>query len=163
MKTILLLCVIGATLKLQAQKIKNIIAYEYTLPMGNIPKLPAGDNTVVEPPNTQYYIFCEMDNTKAPLLKSVLINRKSYKFSIEKVVNLPVYYDFFNGQSTQKIPLLEQKQTNCYKIILKSAVKINAEFKDDHKIIITYYNKTLKKYQSITTNSITELPTSVVY
>ncbi len=171
MKIIFLLIAISILNFSFAQDVKNIFAFKNVIPRGNVPVIGGGKNSDpnVKPsmqeehlPMFNYYIFVETNNGKPPVINSLIVENKMYKTTIEKVVDVPINYEYWDGSigdsGHKQVIMITKNQKNIYKIILGEVV---SNSKSKSEISIKYKVAKLNKIKTL--KAIKIMPSSVVY
>jgi hypothetical protein len=165
----LLVCILLAGV-LFAQDIKTLFAFKNHIAMGNIPRFPKSPDTanggqqreIPVLPKFNYHLFVMATNTKQPLITKLVLGGKPVKFRIEKIINYPVYYTYYNGRTEQKITMVDAKQKNVYQLVVTEYIGVdNTSVIPANKISITYKINGIHKIKSL--GIIKDMPSSVVY
>jgi hypothetical protein len=171
MKNIVFIIACFFSIKCNAQDIKNIFAYKNVILRGNIPVMGGGKNsdpnikpqvTEVSLPTFDYYIFVETTNGKSPIINTLIVDNKSYQFTIEKITKVPLNYEYWDGSvgdsGHKQVVMITKNQKNIFKIVLGEIINTT---KNKNAISINYKVAKINKVKNLLL--IKEMPSSVVY
>jgi hypothetical protein len=153
-----------------AQTITKIYGFWHANHVGNIPKLPPGEEAgtgngnnpaeTAKRPNS-YYVFIESSTSRAPVIEWIYVQDKRYKTSVVKLQQLPAIYEYFDGISSKKITLVPKGRKHVFVVALIAPdgyIAYQSGVSND--IVVRYRNG--KKGKTAVLKKMINLPSTVV-